>query len=94
MGRLGVTYWDQVEARRLWDANEPVTAIGRAVGTNGSQIACFAGRHWPNRDKAAVVQVPRVTDLSPEVRSNRQRAAERRNARGKPTLPPLPSLAD
>lgn len=93
MGVLGKTFWDQVEARRLYDALVPLTAIARAVGTTSSQVGTFAARHWPNRDKTAVVQAPRV-NAHPERQAARKAARGRRLAPGQSTLAPLPSLAD
>jgi hypothetical protein len=78
----GDTRWDQIEARRLWDAMEPLAAIARAVGTGQAEISSFAARHWPPRP-----ELPKRPRRTKKVR-------RRKLTRGEATLPPLPSLSD
>ncbi len=82
MPARGETSWDQIEARRLWDAMEPLAAIARAVGTGAAQISSFAARHWPPRAK-----------LPPRPR-HPKRVRRRKLLAGEATLAPLPSLSD
>lgn len=87
MPKIGLTLWDQVTARRMYDAMESFATIGRAVGASAGQISAFAGRHWPNRDKTGVIRMARGTVPAP---SRKVRALEP----GAMTLPPLKSLTD
>lgn len=85
MASIGMTKWDNVAGRKLYDRLLPFSEIGELLGTSGSQVSSFASRHWPPRDKSKVVPgKPRVNAI-PADRVRRAKALKP----GASTLPPL-----